>query len=98
MTIEHFHHLKHSEVVTKINDLLESFTNPDQYNVSDIQKTWNEDNSRLNFSFKLQGTTIQGFIALKPNSILLESNLPLLARFFEGKIKNFIREKMEEIF
>ncbi|MBN2088082.1 polyhydroxyalkanoic acid system family protein [candidate division KSB1 bacterium] len=98
MTIEHYHHLSQSEVVSKINDLLESFTNPGQYNVSDIKKSWNDDNSQLNFSFKLQGVTIQGFIALKSNSILLESTLPPLARFFEGKIKSFIREKMEEIF
>jgi hypothetical protein len=98
MTIEHFHQLRQPEVVSKINSLLESFTNPGQYNVSDIQKSWNDDNSQLNFSFKLQGTTIQGTITLKTNSIILESNLPPLARFFEGKIKSFIREKMEKLF
>ncbi len=64
--------------------------------ISDLQQRWEED--VLVFSFKTGGFSVSGSITVDTNNVELEAKLPLLARPFEGRIREEVTQATREIF
>ena len=64
--------------------------------VSDLQQEWQEDS--IIFSFKTQGFSVSGTIVVGADALELEAKLPLLARPFEGRIRDGVVQALSEIF
>jgi len=51
----------------------------------------------MDFSLYARGFDISGKIQLYDNLIVLEGNLPFLAKLYQGKIESMIRQKLKEL-
>ena len=63
---------------------------------SDLQQEWQDDH--LTFSFKAQGLSIRGSLAVGEEQVGIEVHLPLMARIFEGRVRQEILKVMQEVF
>ncbi len=80
------------EVERALPGLLQEFGS----DVSEISHVWI--GNSMNFSFRAGGWSIKGKINVTESNVLIEANLPLLARPFEGRIRSATERKLEQIF
>ncbi len=80
------------EVERALPGLLQEFGS----DVSDISHTWN--GNFMNFSFRARGWSIKGKIQVTESEVLIDVNLPILARPFEGRIRSATERKLMQIF
>ncbi|MBF8267282.1 MAG: hypothetical protein HW388_790 [Dehalococcoidia bacterium] len=64
--------------------------------VTDVRQEWKE--NRLTFSFRARGAVVSGWLVVGEKDVKLEANLPLMAMFWEGQIRERVVEVMREIF
>lgn len=63
---------------------------------SDLHHEW--DGDTLRFRGKARGLSIEGTVEVTDTEVLIEGKLPLLARAFEGKIKQTVELEAEKMF
>lgn len=63
---------------------------------SDLHHEW--DGDMLRFRGKARGLSIEGTVEVTDTEVLIEGKLPLLARAFEGKIKQTVELEAEKMF
>ncbi len=80
------------EVGRALPGLLQEFGS----DVSDITHVWS--GNSMSFSFRAGGWSIKGKINVTESDVLIEVNLPLLARPFEGRIRSATERKLEQIY
>jgi hypothetical protein len=51
----------------------------------------------MDFRVNIQGYDISGNIYIDNNKVIVEGDLPFVARLFRGKIEHIIRKQLEEI-
>ncbi|HUP66268.1 MAG TPA: polyhydroxyalkanoic acid system family protein [Thermoanaerobaculia bacterium] len=80
----------------KIDTLLDRLHDRHGENLEVMDRTWAGDT--LNFDFKARGFHARGSVDVGDKEIRLEGKVPLVARPFEGKIKNAIEKEASKIF
>ncbi len=80
------------EVERALPGLLQEFGS----DVSNITHVWS--GNSMNFSFRARGWSIKGRINVTESDVLIEVNLPMLARPFEGRIRSATERKFEQLF
>ncbi len=80
------------EVERALPGLLQEFGS----DVSNITHVWSRD--PMTFSFRVRGWSIKGMIYVTESDVLIDVNLPMLARPFEGRIRSATERKLEQLF
>ena len=86
------HKLTKDEAKTRVSGLLPALRTEFGGMVSDIQERWEGDT--LQFGFKARGFSVTGSAEVRPSSVSVEYNLPLLARPFKGQFDSGIRQRL----
>ncbi len=79
------------EVERALPGLLQEFGS----DVSNITHVWS--GNSMNFSFRARGWSIKGRIDVTESNVLIDVNLPILARPFEGRIRAATERKLEQL-
>ncbi len=80
------------EVERGLPGLLQEFGS----DVSNVTHVWS--GNSMNFSFRVRGWSIKGRIDVTESDVLIDVNLPMLARPFEGRIRSATERKFEQLF
>ena len=97
MKINYSHQLSQSEAVNRIDELFDLLRENDQL-VTDLKTEWNSDKTNVDYAFQINGQFISGQILCENNTVIFTAKLPLAVRLFQNKIKNLIRERLDEVF
>ena len=97
MRIEHKHNKAKDEAYKAIDGLLNELKKQYKEIIQDYSGSWNSSKDIMDFSLYAKGFKISGKIQLYDNLIVLEGNLPFLAKLYQGKIESMIIQKLEEI-
>ncbi len=89
--------LRISEIHKRVSLLLAELEKESASKVH-LQHKWNADNTVMEFSGEISGFNVKGTITLSPVLIVLEGDLPFLARMFKGKIESYIRKELFALF
>lgn len=92
---------KHSLIVDEVKQRLENKFLPGlqkkfQDILSDLSYSWN--NNVADFSFHLLSSEIKGKITITETELIFEAELPLIAKPFEGQMKQIIAKGLEKFF
>lgn len=98
MEIKYDYSCGKQEAYDKIDNLLEGLQSQHSGMISDSTKEWNSSKDKMDFSFKVKGLNITGYIELNDNGLVLNGKLPFAARMIQGKIKSTIEKKLNELF
>jgi hypothetical protein len=97
MNITYSHQLSQSEAVTRIKKLFDLLQENNQV-VTDLKTEWNSDKTKVDYAFQINGQLISGQIVCENNTLIFRARLPFAARLFQNKIKNLIRERLDDVF
>ncbi len=97
MRIEHKHNLTNEEVYRRLQGLLSDLQEQYADKIKNLQSQWNQDNTQMDFSVEIMGFRSQGRVYLLDKKVILEGNLPLMARMFSGKIESMIKARLEAL-
>jgi hypothetical protein len=89
------HKLTKDEAKARLSGLLPGLRTEFAGMVSDMQERWEGDT--LHFSFKARGFSVGGSAEVRPSSVSVDYNLPLLARPFRGQFESGIRERLDSL-
>jgi putative polyhydroxyalkanoate system protein len=89
------HQLSQEEALTRVKKLLVTLQDEQKDRISNVKEEWNGDTG--NFQFTASGFDLSGQIKVQPNSITIDSKLPLALTFFKGMIKDMIEKKTTEL-
>lgn len=79
-------------VEQKIDTLLGSYGQ----HAEQAEHTWSGDT--LHFKGKARGFSVEGTVEITDDQVILDSKLPLLARAFEGRIRQTVEGEAEKLF
>jgi hypothetical protein len=60
--------------------------------VSNLREEWRD--HIFTFAFQAMGMAVSGTVAVEPNQVRLNAELPMAAAFFKGVIENRIRQEV----
>lgn len=89
------HQLPKEEALSRIKNLLANLKEEKKDMISNLQEEWQEDQGR--FSFKAMGFDLSGNIQVNPDSVEINSQLPMAVSLFKGKIASIIQDKAAEL-
>jgi hypothetical protein len=64
--------------------------------LTNLEETWADDH-HLNYSFTTYGFNIKGDLAVEPEAVKMNANLPFAAMMFKGKIEQAIRDELTKV-
>lgn len=79
-------------VEQKIGQLLGQFS----HHADDLHHEWAGD--MLRFKGKARGLSVEGTVEITDAEVLIEGKLPLIAKPFEGRIKQAVEQEAEKMF
>ena len=97
MKIEYPHHLSKEQSYYRITKRLAELERAYADDIDTFETKWEADHSRMSFNFEVMGFSTQGHLYLKDNHLILEGELPLLARLFSSKIEEMVKENLDDI-
>ena len=89
------HELPREEALQRVKSLLEKIKSQHEEKISRLQQEWNGDTGV--FSFLVMGFAVSGTLTVKDDSVQLDSDIPLPAVLFKGKIKSIIEEEGKKL-
>ena len=95
MEIRRDHNMTMDSAVQLANQILPEFIEKAGDNVSNIQQQW--DGNVLRFAFQAHGMNIKGTLLVTDDEIIIESELPFMARPFEGVVRSAIELKLDTL-
>ena len=95
MEIKRDHNMTMDSAVQLANQILPGFIEKAGDNVSNIQQQW--DGNVLRFAFQAHGMNIKGTLLVTDDEIIIESELPFMARPFEGVVRSAIELKLDTL-
>ena len=98
MKIDYSHNLSRQESYEKINKLIPELQSQYADKISNPVCNWNSEKTKMDFSMEIIGFDVSGNIDLMDRELVMEGDLPLLARPFSDKIEETIKSKLDEIF
>jgi hypothetical protein len=81
-----------AQVELRLGELLGQFS----HHADDLHHEW--DGDTLRFKGKARGLTVQGSVEITDTEMIIEGKLPLMARPFEGRIKQTVEQEAERMF
>lgn len=97
MRIDYKHNLTKQQSYEKINKLLPELQAQYADKISNPKWSWNNDNSKMDFSMEIMGFDVSGNIDVMDKKLVMEGDLPLIALPFSEKIEDMITAKLKEI-
>ena len=97
MIIKYKHNKTKDEAYKAIDGLLNELKKQYKEIIQDYSGSWNSSKDIMDFSLYAKGFKISGKIQLYDNLIVLEGNLPFLAKLYQGKIESMIKQTLKEI-
>ena len=95
MEIRREHNMTMDSAVQLANQILPGFIEKAGDNVSNIERQW--DGNVLHFAFRTHGMNIKGTLLVTDDEIIIESELPFMARPFEGVLRSAIELKLDTL-
>jgi hypothetical protein len=89
------HALGQEEAAKRLRGMLAKIKARHGDQVTDLKEDWNGD--AVDFSFKTFGMSITGNVAVGPDAVNLDGQLPFAAMMFKGKIESTVREELEKL-
>jgi hypothetical protein len=89
------HALGAEEATARLKSLFEKLKERHGDKVSNLEESWSD--NKLDYSFSTYGFNIKGDIAVEPDQVKVNGNLPFAAMMFKGKIEQTVREEMEKL-
>jgi hypothetical protein len=89
------HQLDQQEAVNRIQTLLKRVESQFGNQVQDLQQDWNGNQGA--FSFKVMNMPVSGTLTVNQSDVSLDSQLPMAAAMFSGKIKSVIMEEAKKV-
>ena len=93
MEIRRHHNMTRDAAVQLSDQILPGFIEQAGDNVSNIQQQW--DGNVLRFAFRTHGMNIKGTFLVTDDEIIIESELPFMARPFEGRVRSAIEQQLD---
>ena len=93
MEIRRDHNMTMDSAVQLANQILPEFIEKAGDNVSNIQRQW--DGNVLRFAFHTHGMNIKGTFLVTDDEIIIESELPFMARLFEERVRSAIEQQLD---
>ena len=95
MEIRRHHNMTMDSAVQLADQILPGFIEKAGDNVSNIQQQW--DGNVLRFAFHTHGMNIKGTFLVTDDEIIIESELPFMARLFEERVRSAIELKLDTL-
>ncbi len=95
MHMEIPHQLGEQEALSRIQTMIPKMKERYGQQIKDVQEEWSGSNGV--FAFNAMGFNIKGMIAVQPDEVVLDGNLPIAASPFKGRIESMIRERAAEL-
>jgi hypothetical protein len=89
------HQLDQQEAVNRIQTLLKRVEAQFGNQVQNLQQDWNGNEGK--FSFTVMNMPISGTLKVNQGDVSLDSQLPMAAAMFSGKIKSVIMEEAKKV-
>ena len=86
------------EAYIKINSLLDGLVSQYSNMISNPTKKWNDEKNKMDFGFDVSEFNIHGNIKLQGKELIVNGKLPWIARIYNGKVKDIVKEQLEELF
>ena len=93
MEIRRYHNMTMDAALQLSDQLLPGFIEKAGDNVSNIERQW--DGNVLRFAFHIYGMNIKGTFLVTDDEIIIESELPFMARPFEGRVRSAIEQQID---
>ena len=93
MEIRRHHNMTMDAAVQLSDQILPGFIEQAGDNVSNIQRQW--DGYVLRFAFRTRGMNIKGTFLVTDDEIIIESELPFMARLFEERVRSAIEQQLD---
>jgi len=93
MEIRRYHNMTMDAALQLSDQLLPGFIEKAGDNVSNIERQW--DGNVLRFAFHTYGMNIKGTFLVTDDEIIIESELPFMARPFEGRVRSAIEQQID---
>ena len=93
MEIRRHHNMTLDAAVQLSDQILPGLIEQAGDNVSSIQRQW--DGNVLLFAFRTNGMDIKGTFLVTDDEIIIESELPFMARPFEGLVRSAIEQQLD---
>ena len=93
MEIRRYHNMTMDAALQLSDQLLPGFIEKAGDNVSNIERQW--DGNVLRFAFQAHGMNIKGTLLVTDDEIIIESELPFMARPFEGRVRSAIEQQID---
>ncbi len=93
MEIRRDHNMTMDSAVQLANQILPGFIKKAGDNISNMQQQW--DGNVLRFAFHTYGMNIKGTFLVTHDEIIIESELPFMARPFEGRVRSAIEQQLD---
>ena len=95
MKISHLHHTTQEDALQAIQGLFPGLLQEYGDQIRDLQHS--QDGNSISFSFRLKGLQIKGTVEVTEDLVVLEAELPLIARPFEKQISLAVSRKLREL-
>jgi hypothetical protein len=95
VTITTPHSLGAEEATTRLKSFFTKLKERHADKVSNLEEAWND--NKLDYSFSTYGFNIKGDVAVEPDQIKVNGNLPFAAMMFKGKIEQTVRDELEKL-
>lgn len=89
------HALGKDEALNRLKTFLAKVKERHQDKVSNLQEDWQD--NKLAYSFSTYGFNIKGDVVVDEGEVRLNSQLPMAAMMFKGKIEQTIRDELNRV-
>ena|SRR5690606_31297836 len=89
------HKLSQEEALSRIQKMLGELKKEHGDSISDLSESWSGNTG--DFSLTAMGMKISGQLAVQPNDVALNANIPFAAVPFKGQIEKLIRDEAEKL-
>lgn len=98
MRLEFSHNYQRQEVAQRVDGLLNKLQDEYRSFITNLEHTWNNEQTKKEFSLIIYGIKISGTITLIDSPLIIEVNLPLAARFMQKEVEEIVRHQIEASF
>jgi hypothetical protein len=95
LTLEVTHALGLDEALARLKKKLAAAMAEHQSRLSDFSEEW-RDNTLL-FAFRAMGMAVNGSVAVEPQLVRVDAQLPMAAAFFKGAIEDRLRHEVGQV-
>ena len=93
MEIRRHHNMTMDAALQLSDQILPGYIEKAGDKVSNIERQW--DGNVLRFAFRTRGMNIKGTFLVTDDEIIIESELPFMARLFEERVRSAIEQQLD---